>query len=59
MNESEEILNLISEKSELLQEELTTLQTANDGANDHMIDIVAEKIALLEDLYEEIKIIVS
>jgi hypothetical protein len=59
MNESEEILNLISEKSELLQEELMTLQNADDRANDHMIDIVAEKIALLEDLYEEIKIIVS
>lgn len=62
MEKSDIILNLISEKSELLNDELSTIVSNSDldkDTKESLINLTAEKIELLDNLYEEIRLIIS
>lgn len=62
MEKSDIILKLISEKSELLNDELSNIISNSDLDKDikeSLINLTAEKIELLDNLYEEIQLIIS
>lgn len=62
MEKSDVILNLISEKSGLLNDELSNIVSNPDLDKDikeSLINLTAEKIELLDNLYEEIRLIIS